>query len=146
MRAGSVAWILGTIPALMSVALVAAADEPPTPVARTRPAVYTSAPCTGVADLRVRLHDDPADNRFDRLRVRLTGAAPDRRWQLQIRRTDGDSESVGVAALTTSSHGGWSLRDELPLGRNILEFRAERRDRQGQRCAVDLTAQVSPRS
>lgn len=147
MKTPSTAWVLAAIPVVASLSLVAA-DADPTIHGTTsnHPAVYVSAPCSAAADLTVRLFDDANNDALDRKRVRLTGAAPNRAWVLQIRQTDGDSESIGTARVRTNDRGNWTLHDELSRGRNDLEFRAKRRDGQGQRCAVDVKAQVSPAS
>jgi hypothetical protein len=147
MKAPSTSWVLAAIPVLASVSLVAT-DAGPTTHGGTssNPTVYVSARCSAAADLTVRLFDDPDNDVLDRKRVRLTGAAPNRSWVLQVRQTDGDSESIGTARGRTNDRGNWTLHDELSRGRNDLEFRAKRRDGQGQRCAIDIVAQVSPAS
>jgi len=147
MKAPSTAWVLGANPVLASLSLVAA-DADPTIHGTTssHPAEYVSAPCSAAADFTARLFDDADNDALDRMRVWLTGAAPNRSWVLQIRQTDGDSESISTARLRTNDRGNWSLRDELSRRRNILEFRAKRRDGQGQRCAIDVKVQVSPPS
>ncbi|MGI8435196.1 MAG: hypothetical protein ACR2LE_10755 [Nocardioidaceae bacterium] len=103
--------------------------------------ITASAPCSGRADVSIRLTDDPLPHRATKVVVRVTNARPGSRWDTYVSVEWSDSGQGQVGYFYANDAGVVRIRTYGESGRNTVEVRMT--SRAGQTCGLSLSGVVS---
>jgi hypothetical protein len=110
---------------------------------RSHPPISASAPCGGHAKVGVRLAHVNGPKKPDLLRVTVSRARPNSRWDLRVAQYQFDQGSVNQYPVQhTDAHGQWVVRDDASKGYLRIDVLATSRG--GQVCQLGISGRVSP--